>query len=534
MPPISFDLKKRFLRLVIFLAAANLIAFPLAILYLPEDMSGDMTTVQAIMMYLLPPLSTLIHNVMRFKGFYSRVPRIVDLLYSMIELASLLVAIILPFTRGFYRRIWTPPVSEALYFLLTITLTGFYTLAVFGSFVDVCCARGKNLLMQYRLDPNEKPGFPLNEESIPVFGALPWKKRYHLIARPAFNLSTFRQSRFDTFWIPNIDSVWYNRPHDMLLVFLFSHQECVLSTDGVTVCYEVVLPGGTTFGTVCGSEQPRSQDQYIDLNVLPPIVISCNATSDQSLQFPTPNEQIRIHEYVYIVDFSKIPASSKPPYVSFYLRDSDTSVGDTIVSTEPTILWPGSKLAGIFSLKRFNTLSGVGASLGLPKYTESTLWEIRSLIPDPTPPSLNDTINMASLRLIAPVLPQFPFLIQESTSNTVLDGISFIGGVWTSTNGVFAAIFGCSLLFVTFGSRPLSMYGLVHHLGNRKPLLIVEGLNKKELKEEDKEHLLRSLSYLLDQDDRNETPTEIEGLQRRLTGTETAAAPNFDKSIDTV
>ena len=65
MPPISFDLKKRFLRLVIFLAAANLIAFPLAILYLPEDMSGDMTTVQAIMMYLLPPLSTLIHNVMR-------------------------------------------------------------------------------------------------------------------------------------------------------------------------------------------------------------------------------------------------------------------------------------------------------------------------------------------------------------------------------------------------------------------------------------------------------------------------------------
>ena len=145
----------------------------------------------------------------------------------------------------------------------------------------------------------------------------------------------------------------------------------------------VVLPGGTTFGTgksvsiastlltkgalVCGSEQPRSQDQYIDLNVLPPIVISCNATSDQSLQFPTPNEQIRIHEYVYIVDFSKIPASSKPPYVSFYLRDSDTSVGDTIVSTEPTILWPGSKLAGIFSLKRFNTLSGVGASLGLPK-----------------------------------------------------------------------------------------------------------------------------------------------------------------------
>ena len=78
------------------------------------------------------------------------------------------------------------------------------------------------------------------------------------------------------------------------------------------------------------------------------------------------------------------------------------------------------------------------------------------------------------------------------------------------------------------------MYGLVHHLGNRKPLLIVEGLNKKELKEEDKEHLLRSLSYLLDQDDRNETPTEIEGLQRRFTGTETAAVPNFDKSIDTV
>jgi hypothetical protein len=41
---------------------------------------------------------------------------------------------------------------------------------------------------------------------------------------------------------------------------------------------------------------------------------------------------------------------------------------------------------------------------------------------------------------------------QEYFEGSVLSGLATVGGVWTLINGVFAAIFGSTLLLVLFGA----------------------------------------------------------------------------------
>jgi hypothetical protein len=41
--------------------------------------------------------------------------------------------------------------------------------------------------------------------------------------------------------------------------------------------------------------------------------------------------------------------------------------------------------------------------------------------------------------------------LQDTREKTVLGGFAAVGGFWTSVNGIFAFIFGSSLLFVAFG-----------------------------------------------------------------------------------
>ncbi|KAJ3569298.1 hypothetical protein NP233_g5138 [Leucocoprinus birnbaumii] len=86
---------------------------------------------------------------------------------------------------------------------------------------------------------------------------------------------------------------------------------------------------------------------------------------------------------------------------------------------------------------------------------------IRTLLPDPfpLPPLGNQT---ASLRLVlSPTQPQV-LTQKESPENSVVDGFATLGGIWTFVNGIFAAVFGTSLLLVLFNIKPLSVYGLVH------------------------------------------------------------------------
>lgn len=58
---------------------------------------------------------------------------------------------------------------------------------------------------------------------------------------------------------------------------------------------------------------------------------------------------------------------------------------------------------------------------------------------------------------------------QDYSDSSVLSGFALLGGVWTSINGLFAAIFGSTLLLVLFGGVNFSLtyYAIVNTLWNR-------------------------------------------------------------------
>ncbi|KAJ7074711.1 hypothetical protein C8F01DRAFT_33819 [Mycena amicta] len=57
--------------------------------------------------------------------------------------------------------------------------------------------------------------------------------------------------------------------------------------------------------------------------------------------------------------------------------------------------------------------------------------------------------------------------VQEFTDATALDGLSSMGGLWTTIDAIFTILFGASVLYFAFGKRPLSPLGIVHTFQNR-------------------------------------------------------------------
>lgn len=121
---------------------------------------------------------------------------------------------------------------------------------------------------------------------------------------------------------------------------------------------------------------------------------------------------------------------------------------------------------------------------------------MEALFPNPSPLTLE--ANISSLRLF-PLLDNDTYyrMIQDSKENSVLSGFALMGGLWTFLNGIFAIIFGSTLLLVLFGMplffvrfmltktaiglKPLSIYGLTHHLQkNRSSLAEGEVLPAEE------------------------------------------------------
>lgn len=76
---------------------------------------------------------------------------------------------------------------------------------------------------------------------------------------------------------------------------------------------------------------------------------------------------------------------------------------------------------------------------------------IQSLAPDPSPIDPKDN-NTATLRLAPPFNPYEYAVEQEYVEHSVLSGLALMGGIWTSLNGVFAMVFGSTLLLVLFGA----------------------------------------------------------------------------------
>ncbi|KAJ7186399.1 hypothetical protein C8R46DRAFT_1272884 [Mycena filopes] len=51
---------------------------------------------------------------------------------------------------------------------------------------------------------------------------------------------------------------------------------------------------------------------------------------------------------------------------------------------------------------------------------------------------------------------------QDYTDATLVDGLSSMGGLWTTLDALFTLFFGASVLYFAFGKRPLSPLGMVH------------------------------------------------------------------------
>ncbi|KAF9033450.1 hypothetical protein BDZ89DRAFT_1130968 [Hymenopellis radicata] len=71
-------------------------------------------------------------------------------------------------------------------------------------------------------------------------------------------------------------------------------------------------------------------------------------------------------------------------------------------------------------------------------------------------------------------------IVTDYREDSVLSGLSQVGGFWTFINGLFVFIFGSRLVMIFFGVKPLSTFGLVHSfsrvdLGDSYPRILSEG-----------------------------------------------------------
>lgn len=77
-----------------------------------------------------------------------------------------------------------------------------------------------------------------------------------------------------------------------------------------------------------------------------------------------------------------------------------------------------------------------------------------NLIPD-TSSLLPAGNNIATLRLYMAFDETDYLVVQDFAENSIWAGLAAIGGLWTIIEGIFALIFGCSILFIICGMHPL-------------------------------------------------------------------------------
>lgn len=144
--------------------------------------------------------------------------------------------------------------------------------------------------------------------------------------------------------------------------------------------------------------------------------------------------------------------------------------GGVIRNTWPIPLVPDAHLFGgvIATIREQFRRPGL-ASLGIFSSTEGFyIGAVPFLSSDPSlqVPRHNNT---ATLRLYLQDDYSDWHVSVEYREKSVLSGLAAVGGFWTVLNGLFATIFGTTLLFVLFGSKPLSTFGLIHQIPNFRP-----------------------------------------------------------------
>ncbi|EKM77092.1 hypothetical protein AGABI1DRAFT_130815 [Agaricus bisporus var. burnettii JB137-S8] len=189
----------------------------------------------------------------------------------------------------------------------------------------------------------------------------------------------------------------------------------------------------------------RNFGQYADCNIHSPFSLSA------------PDELIITANYTRALQYLSMPLLRTGVNLEF--NPEQGNVIDSTLNTipPPTQLYPGFHLFGTtFYSYRDTYRSSRDLSFGIPHVRLHSDSNVQALIPDPEAPSSSNSDNTtATLRLTyrGGHLTQHEYKIErQQSSNSVLSGFALLGGAWTFINGLFAAIFGCSLLLVLFGN----------------------------------------------------------------------------------
>ncbi|KIJ91264.1 hypothetical protein K443DRAFT_686171 [Laccaria amethystina LaAM-08-1] len=164
------------------------------------------------------------------------------------------------------------------------------------------------------------------------------------------------------------------------------------------------------------------------------------------------------------------PSKSTFRTVSIVVGMHDDTLG-VIRNTWPIPLVPNAHLLGgvILTIREQFKRPGL-ASLGIFSSRNGFYsGAIPFLWSDPSFQVPRDN-NTATLRLYLQDDYSDLHLSVEYREKSVLSGIAAVGGFWTVLNGLFATIFGTTLLFVLVGSKPLSTFGLIHKIPKFRPV----------------------------------------------------------------
>ncbi|KAJ3565962.1 hypothetical protein NP233_g7304 [Leucocoprinus birnbaumii] len=136
---------------------------------------------------------------------------------------------------------------------------------------------------------------------------------------------------------------------------------------------------------------------------------------------------------------------------------------------EPVPLFRGTQLLAAPSYRaRESLLNYAAAAFGVSQFKRTLAVNFQIFSFDQ---SSNSSSTSATVQMIYSSNKPELLIEQEVVNNTVWNGLALLGGVWTIVNGVFAAIFGSTLLLTLFGMKPLSVYGFVHTMTGVKPSL---------------------------------------------------------------
>ncbi|KJA20329.1 hypothetical protein HYPSUDRAFT_68540 [Hypholoma sublateritium FD-334 SS-4] len=164
------------------------------------------------------------------------------------------------------------------------------------------------------------------------------------------------------------------------------------------------------------------------------------------------------------VDFSLLGNISHlytRPQLPLVIGLSNNTIDD-YTHTVPVTFIPGVNMAApyILGIRQVYT-NGVLAALGIFEATKTFLLpNIIAFYPDPTATFTGS--NRSSLNIFSQAnYGEVPF-VQDNQEKSVIAGFSSVGGLWTAFSGIFAILFGASMLHIFYGSKPLSIFGVAH------------------------------------------------------------------------